>query len=272
MSIVFTKMSGSGNDFIIIDNRESVIKNLDKRGFVTKVCVPKISVGADGVIFIEDSEKADFKWDFYNADGSSAEMCGNGCRCVAKYAYEKNIASEKMSFETTAGIIKADIKGSCIRVKLTNPENLQMNLPIDLNGRKYQIDSLNTGVPHAIIYTSDIINENVCDIGRGIRSHTAFSPAGTNVDFVQKQGTNELRIRTYERGVEDETLACGTGVVASALLASRAGLVQPPVRVQTQGGEFLTVDFKVTSEGEKFGEVFLEGPAKLVFEGTIVEI
>jgi diaminopimelate epimerase len=272
MSIIFTKMSGSGNDFIIIDNRESVIKNSDKRDFVIKVCVPKVSVGADGVIFIENSEKADFKWDFYNADGSSAEMCGNGCRCIAKYAYEKKIASEQMAFETTAGIIKADIKGSCIRVKLTNPENLQMNLPIHLNGRKYQVDSLNTGVPHAIIYTSDIMNENVCGVGREVRSHMAFSPEGTNVDFVQKQGANELRIRTYERGVENETLACGTGVVASALLASRAGMVQPPVRVQTQGGEFLTVDFKATSEGEKFGDVFLEGPAKLVFEGTIVEI
>jgi diaminopimelate epimerase len=272
MSIIFTKMSGSGNDFIIVDNRESVVKTPEKRDFVIKVCIPKISVGADGVIFIENSEKADFKWDFYNADGSSAEMCGNGCRCIARYAYEKKIASEKMTFETTAGIIRADIKGSCVRVKLTNPENLQTNLPIVLNGRNYQVDSLNTGVPHAIIYTSDIMTEDVCGIGREIRSHTVFSPAGTNVDFVQKQGTNELRIRTYERGVEDETLSCGTGVVASALLASRAGLVQPPVRVQTQGGDFLTVDFKATKEGEKFGEVFLEGPAKLVFEGTIVEM
>ena len=272
MSILFTKMSGSGNDFIIIDNRESLVKNSEKRDFVSSICIPKVSVGADGVIFIENSEKVDFKWDFYNGDGSSAEMCGNGGRCVARYAYEKKIASDKMAFETTAGIIEAEVKGNYVRIKLTNPENLQRNIDIDLNGKMYQVDSLNTGVPHAIIYTRDVMDEDVFGLGRCIRSHPIFSPAGTNVDFVQKQGENELRIRTYERGVEDETLACGTGVVASALLASRAGMVQPPVCVETKGGEVLTVDFKAVSEGESFGDVFLEGSAKLVFEGTIVEI
>ena len=272
MSIVFTKMSGSGNDFIIIDNRESVIENSAKPDFVSKICVPKLSVGADGVIFIENSSTADFKWDFYNADGSSAEMCGNGGRCVAKYAYVRKIAHEKMSFETTAGIIVAEVKESYVRIKLTTPKGMQRNLDIDLNGKTYQVDSLNTGVPHAIIYTSDVMDEDVFGIGRGIRSHPAFSPTGTNVCFVQKKDANKLRIRTYERGVEDETLACGTGVVASALLANRAGMVQPPVCVQTQGGETLTVDFKATNGGESFGEVFLEGSAKFVFEGTIVEI
>ena len=272
MGIFFTKMSGSGNDFIIIDNRESAVKTSAKRDLVSKICVPKVSVGADGVIFVENSETVDFKWDFYNGDGSSAEMCGNGCRCVARYAYEKNIASEKMAFETTAGIVKAEIKGNYVRIKLTDPENFQRNLDIDLNGKTYRVDSLNTGVPHAIIYTLDIMDEDVFDIGRGVRSHPAFSPAGTNVDFVQKQGANELQIRTYERGVEDETLACGTGAVAAALLASRAGMVQPPVCVQTQGGEVLTVDFTATSEGESFGDVFLEGSAKFIFEGTTIEI
>ena len=272
MSIVFTKMSGSGNDFIIIDNRELVIEASAKRDFVSKICIPKISVGADGVIFVENSEKFDFKWDFYNGDGSSAEMCGNGGRCVARYAYEKNIAPEKMSFETTAGIIKAEVKESNVRIKLTSPESLQRNLDIILNEKTFRVDCLNTGVPHTIVYTEDIMNEDVCGIGRGIRLHPRFSPAGTNVDFVQKQGENELRVRTYERGVEDETLACGTGVVASALLASQAGMVESPIRVQTQGGEFLTVDFEVIDGSDSFGEVFLEGSAKFVFEGTLIEI
>ena len=272
MSIVFTKMSGSGNDFIIIDNRESIIKDSAKRDFVSKVCVPKLSVGADGVIFVENSKKVDFKWDFYNDDGSSAEMCGNGGRCVARYAYEKNIASERMSFETIAGIVFAEVKESHVRIKLTPPKNLQTNLDIKLNGIKFKVDSLDTGVPHAVIYTEDIANEDVCGIGQGIRSHSAYAPAGTNVDFVQRQSENKLRIRTYERGVEAETLACGTGVVASALLASRLGLVKPPVFVETQGGEILTVDFKMTDGDENFGEVFLEGSAKFVFEGTLVEI
>ena len=184
MGIIFTKMSGSGNDFIIIDNRESIIKDSDKRDFVSKICVPKLSVGADGVIFVEDSKKVDFKWDFYNDDGSSAEMCGNGGRCVARYAYEKNIASKKMSFETIAGIVFAEVKERHVRIKLTPPKNLQTNLDIKLNGIKFKVDSLNTGVPHAIIYTEDIANEDVCGIGKGIRGHSAYAPAGTNVDFV----------------------------------------------------------------------------------------
>ena len=272
MSIYFTKMSGSGNDFIIIDNRELVIETSAKRDFVSKICVPKVSVGADGVIFVENSDKVDFKWDFYNGDGSSGEMCGNGGRCVARYAYENNIAPEKMSFETTAGIINAEVKGSNVCIKLTPPEDLQRNLDITINEKAFRVDCLNTGVPHAIVYTQDIMNEDVCGIGRGIRLHSSFSPAGTNVDFVQKQGEGELRVRTYERGVEGETLACGTGVVASALLASRAGMVKPPVRVQTHGGEVLTVDFEITDGVENFGDVYLEGSAKLVFEGTLVEV
>ena len=271
MNIVFTKMSGSGNDFIIIDNRDPVIEDSAKRDFVRQICVPKLSVGADGVIFVENSNKADFKWDFYNADGSSPEMCGNGGRCVAKYAHVKKIASEKMSFETPAGIITAEIKESYVRIKLTAPEDLQRNLNIDLNGKIFKVDSLNTGVPHAIVYSDDIANEDVRKIGRGIRAHPVFSPGGTNVDFVQKQGEGLLRVRTYERGVEDETLACGTGVVASALLASQADLVKPPVRVLTQGGEVLIVDFETVNGDGGFKEVFLEGLAKIVFEGSIVE-
>ena len=135
MNIVFTKMSGSGIDFIIIDNRRSVIENSAKQDFVNQICIPKLSVGADGVIFVENSETADFKWDFYIADGSSAEMCGNGARCVAKYAYVGGIAPEKMSFETTVGVIKAEIKRSCVRIQLTAPENLQRNLKININGK-----------------------------------------------------------------------------------------------------------------------------------------
>ena len=265
-------MNGSGNDFIIIDNREPVIENSAKLDFVSQICVHKLSVGADGVIFVENSDTADFKWDFYNADGSSAEMCGNGGRCVAHYAYVRKIAPEKMSFETTAGIITAEVKGSYVRIKLTTPKGMQRNLNIDLNGKTFKVDSLNTGAPHAIMYSDDITNEDVRGVGRGIRAHPIFSPEGTNVDFVQKLGEDMLYVRTYERGVEDETLACGTGVVASALLASEANLVKAPVRIQTQGGEVLTVDFEKINEAGEFKDVFLEGSAKIVFEGTIVEI
>jgi diaminopimelate epimerase len=237
---------------------------------VRKVCTLKLSVGADGVIFVEDSDQADFRWDFYNADGSSAEMCGNGGRCVARYALARNIAAEKMSFETTAGIITAEVKDNHVRICLTASVDLRQDIKIDLNGKTYAVDSLNTGVPHAIVFSDNVAEEDVCELGRGIRNHKVFSPAGTNVDFVQRQGDGSLRVRTYERGVERETLACGTGVVASVLLASQRNLVSPPVKVQTQGGEVLTVDFSMANG--TFGEVFLEGPVKTVFEGTIVEL
>ena len=270
MAIQFTKMSGSGNDFIIIDNRVPVLDDDKKRDFVRRVCDRKMSIGADGVIFVEDSDRADIKWDFYNEDGSSAEMCGNGGRCVARYAVEKNIAPAKMTLETLAGIIGAEVNDTTVKVKLTAPEDLRQDIAVALNGTQYQVDSLNTGVPHAIIYSDNIEDVNVKEAGHGVRFHDAFAPAGTNVDFVEKTGDHTLKIRTYERGVEDETLACGTGVVASALLSYYKKMVQPPVEVETRGGDILKVDFEVTN-GKADSGVYLEGPARIAFEGTLVE-
>ena len=270
MAIQFTKMSGSGNDFIIIDNRVPVIDDDKKVDFVRRVCDRKMSIGADGVIFVENSDKADIKWDFYNDDGSIPDMCGNGGRCVARYAVEKKIAPEELTLETLAGIIGAKVDGANVKVKLTSPENLRQDIDVDLNGTHFQIDSLNTGVPHAIIYSDDVEAVNVKDVGNGIRFHETFAPAGTNVDFVQKVGDQALKVRTYERGVEDETLACGTGVVASVLLSSYKNLVQPPVNVETRGGEFLKVDFH-PANGGPVKDVYLEGLTRIAFEGTLAE-
>ncbi len=269
MAIQFTKMSGSGNDFIIIDNRVPVMDDAKKVDFVKRVCDRKMSIGADGVIFVENSDKADIKWDFYNDDGSSAEMCGNGGRCVARYAVEKKIAPAELTLETLAGIIGAKVDGANVRVKLTAPENLQQDLDVQLNGTRYQIDSLNTGVPHAIIYSDKVEDTNVKEVGNGIRFHDTFAPSGTNVNFVEKVGDHALKIRTYERGVEDETLACGTGAVASALLSSYKKLVQPPVQVETRGGEVLKVDFDASNG--TVTEVYLEGLTRIAFQGTLIE-
>ncbi len=269
MAIQFTKMSGSGNDFIIIDNRVPVMDDIKKVDFVKRVCDRKMSIGADGVIFVENSDKADIKWDFYNDDGSSAEMCGNGGRCVARYAVEKDIAPAELTLETLAGIISAKVEGANVRVKLTAPENLQQDMDVQLNGDRYQVDSLNTGVPHAIIYSDNVEKNNVKEVGNGIRFHDAFAPSGTNVNFVEKVGDHALKIRTYERGVEDETLACGTGCVASALLSSYKKLVQPPVEVATRGGEVLKVDFDFSNG--PVTDVYLEGLTRIAFEGTLVE-
>ena len=270
MNLPFTKMSGSGNDFIIIDNRVSKVDDASKRDFVRKVCTPKVSIGADGVIFIENSDKADFRWDFFNADGSSAEMCGNGGRCVARYAYEKKIAPRQMTFETIAGIIHAEVNGCIVKVKLTSPKNLQQNVEVALNGASYSVDSINTGVPHAVIFSADVDKEDVQNIGRGVRYHSVFAPAGTNVNLVQKKDGHSLKVRTYERGVEGETLACGTGVVASAILASCKKQVEPPVKVETRGGETLQVYFQQGNGA--FTDVYLEGLTKTTFEGTIIEL
>ena len=271
MALQFTKMSGSGNDFIIIDNRVPVMEDDKKRDFVRRVCDRRMSIGADGVIFVENSDCADIKWDFYNEDGSTPDMCGNGGRCLARYAVEKNLVpAHKMTMETLAGIIGAEVNGDSVRIKLTPPENLQQDIAIALNGAQYQIDSLNTGVPHAIIYSDNIEDVNVKEAGHGIRFHKAFAPAGTNVNFVQKVGDRALKIRTYERGVEDETLACGTGVVASALLSSYKNLVQPPVEVETRGGDILKVDFELPNgEGGLVTDVYLEGPTHIAFEGLL---
>ena len=263
-------MSGSGNDFVIIDNRVPVLDSKTKRDFASKVCTPKSSVGADGVIFIEKSDVADFKWDFYNNDGSSAEMCGNGGRCVARYAYENKIAPANLSFETTAGIITAEVNGATVKVKLTPPVDFKQGIDVDLNGVSYKVDSINTGVPHAIVYVDDLEAVDIQAVGSGIRYHPKFAPAGTNVDWVQKKNGNSLSIRTYERGIEAETLACGTGAVASALLASYRKQVEPPVAVTVRSGDTLKIHFDPSNQ--LIEDVILEGPAKIAFEGTLVEL
>ena len=263
-------MSGTGNDFVIIDNRVPVLAAETKREFAKKVCAPKTSVGADGVIFVENSDRADIKWDFYNNDGSSAEMCGNGARCVARFAYEKNIAPQDLTLETLAGIITAEVRGAEVKIRLTPPENILQDIAVDLEGGRVVLDSVNTGVPHAILYSNDLEGEDVRAVGRGIRFHSQFAPSGTNVDFVQKMDSHSLKIRTYERGVEDETLACGTGAVASALLATLKKQVQPPVAVETRSGDIIKVDFD-PSNGSVH-EVYLTGSTRLAFEGTLVEL
>ncbi len=270
MNIPFTKMSGSGNDFVIVDNREGQVADDIKVDFVKKVCERKSSVGADGVIFVENSDKADYQWDFYNNDGSSAEMCGNGGRCVARYAFEKGFAPAKHSFDTVAGIINAEVKGPMVKVKLTAPHGRKKALDVQFNGQQYEVDHINTGVPHAILFFDNVEEQDVKDIGQHVRYHDVFAPAGTNVNLVEKKNGSALKVRTYERGVEDETLACGTGCVASALFAAARFQIESPVEVETRGGEILKVHIENGSGSEP--DVYLEGLTKITFEGRIVEL
>ena len=255
----FSKLSGSGNDFIIIDNTDGRIDADQFRKLVPRICRRAVSVGADGVIIIEPSDRANFRWRFFNSDGSEAEMCGNGGRCAARFAYEKGIAPATMSFETLAGVIQAQVKGRLVKVQLTDPYGWVMDERLEDLGVEYCF--VNTGVPHVVVLVEDVEGIDVEELGRRIRFHPQFQPAGTNVNFAQVKG-GKLFVRTYERGVEAETLACGTGSVACALIAIRKGLLSSPVEVVTRSGEVL----KVHLENEK---VFLEGLTRWVYDGYL---
>lgn len=265
--IGFTKMSGTGNDFILIDHRTPFLSREEMPGFAKAVCERRVSVGADGLIFIENSENADFRWQFLNGDGSWAEMCGNGARCAARFAHDHGIAPARMRFETVAGIIEAEVTGQSVKLKMTPPNGLRLHEKLLVNGEEQVVHSLNTGVPHAVLFMEDIAQAPVLEWGRTIRFHQHFQPAGTNVNFVQKQGGNGLIVRTYERGVEGETLACGTGAVSAAIIAGILGQVQPPVTVTTSGGEQLIIHYALV--GQEIAEVYLEGPANFIYEGRL---
>ena len=272
----FTKCQGAGNDFILIDNRGGKVDRklqelgIDIETFVRKLCAFHTGVGADGLILVEepDNPENDFKWRFYNSDGSVAEMCGNGSRCAVRFAYEKGIAKkEHVKFETLAGVIEAWIKdnGRVVKVQLTKPFGLKTDFVIPLSDIKLEGNFLNTGVPHVVVHREDLEDFDVVKYGREIRYHEMFTPTGTNVNFIKPLSEDTIKIRTYERGVENETLACGTGSTAAAIIAYLKGLVkQKPVKVITKGGEILVIDFDDNLE-----RVYLEGKVYKVFDGDL---
>ena len=265
--IPFYKIQGNGNDFILIDNRKGILKGRSLRQLAVTVCRPHVSVGADGLIVIVPSRRADFKWRFFNSDGSEAEMCGNGSRCAARFAFIKKIAPKKMAFETLAGIIHAEVKRDTVKVQLTGASGLRRNIDVPLGNGTRTGHFINTGVPHLVYLSNDLAGEDVEGTGRSTRYHDLFKPAGTNVNFIQVLGPHRLRIRTYERGVEGETLACGTGAVAAALIAASLGSASSPVAIITRGGDQLTISFR--RDGGEFKDIYLEGKTQVVCEGNL---
>jgi len=268
-NIIFYKFSGSGNDFIIIDNRQNILTPPSLPGFVMNLCKRKMSAGADGLILIENSQNADFKWHFYNSDGSLAEMCGNGARCAARFAFLNEIAGKRMSFETVAGIVNAEILDEMVKIKLTDPVDFIPDFILELSSGNTSLGKINTGVPHVVIETDDLDNINLVKLGKEIRFHNLFAPAGTNVNFASIKNKNTIEIRTYERGVEDETLACGTGSVASAMIIAHNRGIKPPLKVITRSGCILTIHFK--EKGGDFYDVYLEGDARIIYKGELFE-
>jgi len=265
--IEFWKMSGSGNDFILIDNRDEGIREEEMGRLVERTCRRRTSVGADGVIFVAESAKYDFGWRYFNADGGEVEMCGNGGRCVSRFAFLKKIAGPELTFETLAGPVSAEVNGRVVKILMPKPDIASMDIDLELQQGWKSCDFINTGVPHVVVEVEDLENHPVRDQGRAVRYHNRFSPEGTNANFMTKIGPDRLAVRTYERGVEDETLACGTGAIASALVASIRGMVASPVKLKTRGGEELTIHFQ--REGDSFNEVWLEGNTSIVYEGRL---
>lgn len=276
--IPFMKLSGSGNDFILIDNRRGLVKPAQASRLAAKVCMHRLSVGGDGLILIERSRRANFRWRLFNADGSEAEFSGNGARCAARFAFLKRIAPKRMRFETLAGVIEAEmVPGvssrpkagpSAVKVRFPDPKGLRLNIPLSVDGAERVAHFVDTGVPHCVYIVDDPGAVDIVQLGRPTRYHEEFYPAGTNVNFIKILEPHRIRIRTYERGVEDETLACGTGSIASALVASLVAKVESPVTVLPESGLELTVHFK--SDSHSFSDIYLQGDARAVHEGRIL--
>ena len=266
--IKFYKLTGAGNDFVIIDNREDIL-DADLNSLAQSLCVRKYGVGADGMMLIEKSKIADFKMRIFNPDGSEVDMCGNGARCIALLANELNIAQKNMRFETLAGIMEAEvISENSVKLKMSDPHSLRLDFDLDIDDQKIKVDFINTGVPHVVLFVDDVDKKkDIVSLGRSIRYHNEFAPDGTNANFVQIE-KDKIKIRTYERGVEDETLACGTGSVASAIIAGVKNKLSSPVKVITKGGSELIVYFDI-SNAQDIKNVCLQGECSLVYAGNI---
>jgi len=270
MNINFSKLTAAGNDFILIDNRENIIENKNYQMLAKKLCDRKYSIGADGLILLEKSVFKDFKMRYFNSDGSYASMCGNGGRSIAKFAYDLGVVDLKMVFETDAGIVSAEIlveNKDRVRLDLYNPKDLNEDIKIRVERKEFNVDFINTGVPHVVVFIDDIENFDVVKYGKLLRHHKAFAPVGSNVNFVKIIKDNTLIVRTYERGVEDETLACGTGITACGIISVLRGFVKSPVNIIARGGDRLSVSLK-NSNGN-VSDVILEGPALISFKGTV---
>lgn len=267
MRLAFDKMEGAGNDFIFIDNRDGKVPDEAKPALAVKYCHRRFGIGADGMVFVQEDPEFDFAWDFFNSDGSRAEMCGNGARCAARFANKIGAAGSHMVFRTLASPIKAEITERGAKVKLTNARIPEASELVEVDGKRLELWSLNTGVPHTVVRVEDVEGAEVERLGALIRYHAHFAPAGVNVNFIRLGDGDTLSIRTYERGVEAETLACGTGSTASSIVAARFFGKRSPVTVTTRGGGELVIHFTL-ADGEA-RDVFLEGAANWVFSGFI---
>ncbi len=264
----FWKMNGAGNDFVVLDNRDG--SNSLSNAQIERLCNRQRGVGADGLLAVEPAQNgADFRMRYYNADGGEAEMCGNGARCFGRFVnFLHDNSLDKTTFETIAGVISAEFIGDNVRVQLSPPFDLKLNTELTLGSDQHVVHSVNTGVPHAVVFVDDLPGLDIVKYGAATRFHEHFAPAGTNANFVQVNAPGDLTIRTYERGVENETLACGTGMAACAIIHHQLTGVASPVKVTVAGGDVLEIGFDHLGD-DQYENVTLLGPADFTFEGQL---
>lgn len=253
----FFKYQGTGNDFVLIDNRSETFPASDL-ALIERLCHRRFGVGADGLILLQNDAEHDFRMVYFNADGAEGSMCGNGGRCIVRFAHDLGLFGSETRFRAVDGEHKAEVRGDDILLKMSDVSAIE-----DRAGLTF----LNTGSPHVVRFAEDLESLDVVGEGRSIRYDPSFQPGGTNVNFAQVIDGNTVFVRTYERGVEDETYSCGTGVTAVALVAHQQRHMPDPVFIQTQGGN-LRVSFKPKADGQ-FDNIYLIGPAKRVFQGII---
>ena len=266
LSIDFTKASGAGNDFVLINNIGGDLR-VDFARLARAACDRHFGVGGDGLLVLQKSTRADFTMLYYNADGSSGGMCGNGGRCIARFALMEGVAGRIQKFEALDHIYDAEIGESTVRLHMKDPSGLRRGLSFTAGGKLMQGTFIDTGAPHTVIFVEGLESLDVAGLGSAIRHDPRFNPGGTNVNFARVQTGSTIEIRTYERGVESETLACGTGAVASALVGSDMHSLPSPVTVAVRSGEKVFVHFRGTASG--WTDVHLEGSAHILFQGKI---
>ena len=260
----FTKINATGNDFILFDNRNGKITG-NEHNFFKEICQRRFSVGADGILLIEKSEQFDFSLRYFNSDGYIGEMCGNGARAAAFYAFTNKIAPAEITFDVLGVPYHAAVNGDWVNLLMPPPVEIK-EYPAVLEETEYEEGGyLNVGVPHYVIFVPDVEHVEVEKIGRKYRYHEFFKPWGTNTNFVQILDDYTIKIRTYERGVEEETFACGTGTISSAILAVKQKRLALPVTVQAKGG-LLRVNFD-----EKISEISLDGKVVIVYSGELLQ-
>ncbi len=266
-AIPFAKLSASANDFIVLDNRDESYSGIAS-AIAQRICARRYSIGADGLILVENSTDATVRIRYINPDGEEFNTCGNGGRCAARYTHIFVKPDQHITMETNIGVVKAEIVNGSVKLQLVKPTQIKLNLELSMEGTMYRGHYVQVGDPHFVVPFENIRKIDFVQLARKLRHHEGLGPAGANVHFIEPLARNHIKIRSFERGVENETLACGSGCVSSAVSTFLEGKTDPPVTFEPQSGIPVSVHFQPTKE---LGDIYLEGDARLVYRGTFTK-